>query len=250
MNKNIKIFFVSIGFCTLATSVYAKEVKFIFGLALPPYVIQENNSGFEFDIIREALEVKGHTLKPVYASFSIISKLLKDNQADGAQRGNPDLVNGEGYFYAYTQSVPYQDTAITLKKNELKIASMNDLKDKQVVAFQGASKFLGSEFGAAVAGNSKYSETANEDKKVKQLYSNGMQVFIGDVNIFKYFRNKVSGVDTKQEIVYHNIFSNKDIPHNHAVFKDKQIRDDFDAGLKQLKSNGRYKEIISKYISE
>jgi polar amino acid transport system substrate-binding protein len=250
MNKNVKIFLVSIGLCTFASHASAKEVSFIFGLALPPYVIQESNSGFEFDIIREALAAKGHTLKPTYASFSMISKLLEENKADAAQRGNLGLVEGSGYFYADTQTVIYQDMAITLKKNNLTINSMNDLKDKQVVAFQGASKFLGPEFGAAVSGNSKYTETANEDKKVKQLYANGMQVFVGDVNIFKYYRNKVTGLDTKQEIVYHKIFSNKDIQQNHAVFKDKQIRDDFDAGLKQLKSNGKYKEIIKKYISE
>lgn len=250
MNQINKVFAVSIGIFTCFSSASAKEVNFIFGLALPPYVIQDNNTGFELEIIREALAVKGHTMKPTYASFSTITQLLKGNKADAAQRGNPDLVDGAGYFYAESQTVFYQDMAITLKKNNLKIDTMNDLKDKQVVAFQSANKFLGPEFGAAVAGNPRYSETANEDKKVKQLYSNGMQVFVGDINIFKYYRSKVSGLDTGQEIVYHKIFSNTDIKNNHAVFLDKQIRDDFDAGLKQLKSSGKYKEIIKKYISE
>lgn len=250
MKTNLRLTVAALALCSLSASLQAKEVTMLFGLALPPYVIQENNSGFELDIIKAALAVKGHSLKPVYASFSLITSTLKDNKADGAQRGNPDLSEAAGYFYADSQTVFYQDMAITLKKNNLAINHVNDLKGKTVVAFQGASKFLGPEFGAAVAGNPSYSETANELKKVQQLYANGMQVFVGDMNIFKYFRAKAGGVDTQQEIVFHKIFANADIKYNHAVFKDKQIRDDFDVGLKQLKSSGKYQEIIKKYIAD
>lgn len=250
MKTTLKVAALGLTLLGLASAAQAKEVAMLFGLALPPYVIQENSSGFEVDIIRAALAHKGHTLKPVYASFSLITQTLHDNKADAAQRGNPDLVDGQGYFYADSQTVFYQDMAITLKKNNLAINNMNDLKGKNVVAFQGASKFLGPEFGMAVAGNPRYTETANEQKKVQQLYANGMEVFVGDVNIFKFFRAKASGVDTQQEIVYHKIFANADIKYNHAVFKDKQIRDDFDAGLKQLKSSGKYQEIIKKYVAD
>jgi polar amino acid transport system substrate-binding protein len=250
MRWNLKCSLACVGFCVLAPITQAKDVSIIFGLALPPYVIQENNSGFEVDIIREALAAKGHTLKPIYASFIVISQSLKENKADGAQRGNAELVEGSGYFYADNQTVLYQDVAITLKKNNLKIDSVNDLKDKKVASFQGASKFLGTDFGAAVANNPNYSETAFELKKTQQLYANGLQVFVGDVNIFKYYRTKVTGLDTTQEVVFHKIFSNKDIKNNHAVFKEKQIRDDFDAGLKQLKTSGKYQEIIKKYIAD
>lgn len=250
MKSNLKCAVACIVFGVFAPVTQAKDVSIIFGLALPPYVIQENNSGFELDIIREALAVKGHTLKPIYASFMMIAQNLKENKADGAQRGGAELVEGSGYFYADSQTVSYQDAAITLKKNNLKIDSVNDLKDKKVVAFQGASKFLGADYGAAVANNPNYSETAFELKKTQQLYANGLQVFVGDANIFKFYKSKVTGLDTTQEVVFHKIFSNKDVKNNHAVFKDKQIRDDFDAGLKQLKTSGKYQEIIKKYIAD
>jgi polar amino acid transport system substrate-binding protein len=245
-----KLVFAIISLSMFSTYTYAKEVNFIFGLALPPYVIQENSSGFELEIIREALAVKGHSLKPSFSSFSLVTQLLKEKKADGAQRGNPDLVEGSGYCYAANQTVAYQDVAISLKNNKLKINSPADLQGKTVVSFQGASKFLGKEFADAVAGNAKYSESANEDKKTKQLYANGLDVLVGDINIFKYYKNKVAGVDVQQEIVYHKIFSEADIKTNHAVFIDKQICDDFDAGLKQIKSIGKYKEIIKKYLIE
>ena len=34
------------------------------------------------------------------------------------------------------------------------------------------------------------------------------------------------------------------------AFKDKKSRDDFNEGLKILKSSGRYKEVFEKYLKE
>ncbi|WP_157691762.1 substrate-binding periplasmic protein [Noviherbaspirillum autotrophicum] len=250
MKKTIKTLSVAIALSAAAT-VQAREITMIFGLALPPYVIQESNSGFEIDIIRAALAVKGHTLKPTYASFLVVPKMLKEKQADAAQRGNPDLKEGEGFYYASEPTVVYQDNAITLKKNNLKIDSLADLHGKSIVSFQGATQFLGPDFAAAVKGNPHYQESSNERRKLQMLYANSAQVYTGDVNIFKYYRNTVKNdVDTTQEVVYHKVFPiNTDVTRD-AVFLDKQVRDDFNAGLKQLKSSGQYQQIIKKYVSD
>lgn len=246
--RNIGIAIAVLGTCATAQ---AKEINMIFGLALPPYVIQENNSGFEIDIIRAALAVKGYTLKPTYASFLAAPKMLKDKQADAAQRGNPELREGEGFFYAGEPTVVYQDNAISLKKNNLKIDSLADLKGKSIVSFQGATQFLGPEFAAAVKGNPNYQESSNERRKLQMLYANSAQVYTGDANIFKYYRNTVKGdVDTAQEVVYHKVFPTVNDVTRHAVFLDKQVRDDFNAGLAQLKSSGQYQQIIKKYVSD
>ncbi len=223
----------------------------IFGLALPPYVIQETNSGFEVDIIKAALAVKGHTLKPTYASFLLAPKMLKNKRADAAQRGNPDLKEADGLFYASDPTVVYQENAISLKKNNLKIESLADLQGKSVVGFQGASQFLGPDFAAAVKGNSSYLESSNERRKLQMFYSGSTQVYVGDVNIFKYYRDTVKNdVDVKQEVVYYKVFPANNDVSRHAVFLDKKIRDDFNAGLKQLKSTGQYLQIIKKYVND
>ncbi|HEY0845775.1 MAG TPA: transporter substrate-binding domain-containing protein [Noviherbaspirillum sp.] len=234
-----------------AATVQAKEVNMIFGLALPPYVIQESNSGFEVDIIRAALAVKGHTLKPTYASFLAAPKMLREKQADAAQRGNPDLRESDGFYYASEPTVVYQDYAVSLKKNNLKIDSVADLQGKSIASFQGATQFLGPEFAAAVKGNPNYQESSNERRKLQMLYANSAQVYTGDINIFKYYRDSVKGdVDITQPVVYHKIFaSNTDVTRN-AVFLDKQVREDFNAGLKQLKSSGQYQQIIKKYVTD
>lgn len=243
-----------IGMALCAGSVQAKEVSILFSFAIPPYVIRNDGpaeaSGFEYEIVKAALAVRGHTVKPVFIAMGAIPKMLKDQQADGAQRGNPDLKEGEGFFYSDEPAVTYQDVAITLKKNSLAIGGVGDLKGRSINTFQGASNFLGPEFAAVVKGNAAYAETSDEKRRVMQLYAGGVQVYVGDINVFKFYKAGVSGVDTGQEIVFHKIFGKSSQQFNNPVFRDKQIRDDFNAGLKQIKSNGQYKKIIKNYLNE
>lgn len=240
---------VLLGFGALCSTAQAKEVRMMFGLALPPYVIQASASGYELDIIRAALAVKGHTLKPTFASFLLTSRMMKEHKVDAAQRGNPELVDGKGFFYASEPTVVYKDAAISLKQNKLKIDSAADLRGKSVVGYQGAQQFLGPAFAAAVKGNPNYQESSDERRKLKMLFAGGTQVYVGDVNVFKYYRSAVKAdVDATQETVAHDIFPvNVDKTHN-AVFTDKQIRDDFSEGLKQIKASGEYQRIVGKYL--
>jgi polar amino acid transport system substrate-binding protein len=234
-----------------ATSTHANEVRVAFGLAIPPYVIQDSDSGFEVDIIREALAVKGHTVKIVYAAAATMPKLLKDGKIDAAQRGSPELQDGNGAYYATAPAVIYQDYAITLKKNNFAINNLDDLKGHSIAAYMTATKFIGPEFAAVVKDNPRYQEVPNQKRQSLMLFANGIEVVVSDINIFKYFRNsEKSQVDTTQEVIYHKIFSDSGLKTNNPVFADKQVRDDFDVGLKQLRNSGRYQKIIAKYIIE
>lgn len=249
------LFAGAIGASVLAAPIaQAKEVKMLFSFAVTPYVIKgasdADASGFEFEIVKAALAAKGHTIKPVFVTMGAIPKMLKEQQADGAQRGSPELKESEGFFYADEPAVAYQDVAITLKKNNLAIHSIADLKGKSINTFQGASHFLGPDFAAAVKGNSNYVETGDEKRRVMQLYANGVQVYVGDINVYKYYKTQAAGVDTSQEVEIHKIFAPSNQQFNNPVFRDKQIRDDFNAGLKQIKSNGTYKQIVKKYLNE
>jgi polar amino acid transport system substrate-binding protein len=235
----------------MAPLAHAAEVRMMFGLALPPYVIKENNSGYELEIIREALAVKGHTLKPTFAAFGASKQMLKDKQVDAAQRGNPDMSEADGFHYAAEPTVLYEDVAISLAKNKVAVASMADLKNKNVVAYQGATQFIGPDYAAIVKSNPNYQENSSSKRVVQMLYAGGAQVAVFDINIFKYIAGTLKGeVDIGQEVTYHKVFPTSTIKTNNPVFLDKQVRDDFNAGLAQLKKNGRYKEIIKKYVNQ
>lgn len=245
---------ILMGTLAMTAPVQAKEVKFLFSFALAPYVINDGGgkeaSGFELETIKAALALKGHTVKPVFMAMGAIPKMLRELQADGAQRGSPELKEADGFYYADEPTVVYTDAAMTLKKNGLAIASVADLKGKSIVTFQGASNFLGPDYAAVVKGNDKYSEIADEKRKILQLYAGGAQVYIGDINVFKFYKAGISGADMTQEVVFHKIFTPSAQLHNNAVFRDKQLRDDFNAGLKQLKASGEYKKIFKKYVGD
>ncbi|MES2263817.1 MAG: transporter substrate-binding domain-containing protein [Pseudomonadota bacterium] len=241
----------------IVPAAQSKEVKILFGLALPPYVIKEADgqaSGFEYEIFKAALEARGHTIKPVFVSMGAINKsaakTLADNQADGAQRGSADLHEGEHYFYAEEPAVVYQAVAVSLQKNQLAINSVADLKGKTINAYQGATNFLGADFAAAVKGNDSYTEVGDEKRRALQLFANGVQVYVGDINVFKYYKASVTGVDASQPVAIHKIFISTDPQFKNPVFRDRQIRDDFNAGLKEIKAKGQYKQLIKKYLKE
>lgn len=221
-------------------TAHAKDVTLVAGLSLPPYIIQESNSGLEYDIIKEALAVKGHKLTIKYVPFVRVVVDYKNN--DGAITIN----ESSGATGEYSDVVvTYKNYAISLKDKGVNVATIQDLKDKKIVAFQNATKYLGDEYAAVVKGNSKYSEQGKQDLQVKMLYSGRADVIISDINIFKFFRKTAKGIDTTAEITLHEIFDGVDYK---ALFNDASLRDDFNAGLTQLKDSGRYDEIINGYI--
>lgn len=233
----------------------AREVKFLFSFALPPYVIKDEGgrppAGFELEIVQAALASRGHQIKPQFVAMGAMPQILARHEADAAQRGAPEVREADGYFYAAEPTVLYQDVAITLQKNNLHLGSIADLKDKSIVGFQGAAHFLGPEFSAVVKGKKDYAETSDEKRRVLQLYSSGVQVYVGDVNVYRYYRKTAAAVlDVSAPVEIHQLFKPAPQKFNHAVFRDKQLRDDFDAGLKQLKASAQYKQIIQKYIGE
>ncbi|MCP4162249.1 MAG: ABC transporter substrate-binding protein [Deltaproteobacteria bacterium] len=224
----------------IAFSATAKEVTLVAGLSLPPYIIQESNSGMEYDIIKEALAKKGHVLKIKYVPFVRVAVDYK--KVDGAVTIN----ESSGIKGNYSNDVmTYKNYAISLKKNSVKVNSIKDLKDKKIVAFQNATKYLGPLYAKTVKSNPKYSEIAKQVLQVKLLYSGRTDLIVSDINIFKFYKKKVKGMKTTAKIKLHELF--KGVKYK-VLFNDASIRNDFNAGLKMLRKSGRYNAIIKKYV--
>lgn len=243
--KNFRLVIFSLFFICLATfqKAEAKEVVVAVGFSVAPYIIQENNTGIELDIIREALAYKGHTLKTTYIPFIEIDRAFVDRKVDAIATVE-EKIGIDGYFSDHV--VTYENYAISLAKNHLKINKIDDLKDKSVAAFQMATKYLGSEYAEMAKSNPQYREKEERTTQIKLLYDGRMDAVIIDKNIFHYYTKDVANkVDVTQPLVYHNIFA----PNKYkVVFSDKVLRDDFNAGLKHLRETGQYKEIFNKYL--
>ncbi|MBF0379051.1 MAG: transporter substrate-binding domain-containing protein [Desulfamplus sp.] len=240
-NKVMAIAFIMI--LSLPYKVLAEELVMGVGLALPPYFIEESNSGFEMDIIKESLKLKGHTVKFKFIPFARIPM----DFADGKVNCVSTINESSGIKAHYSDiHVSYQNFAVTLKSNNLTINSIADLKDKEILAFQNAKLYLGKEFAATVEANPKYEEIASQSSQTIRLYLNRAQVLVGDGNIFKYYSKQISDkADTTQEVVYHPIFEKTDYK---VAFNNEQIMKDFNEGLKEIKANGVYDKLLSNYI--
>ncbi|MBU3914703.1 transporter substrate-binding domain-containing protein [bacterium] len=222
--------------------LYAKELKLAVGLALPPYFIQENDSGLELDIIRAALKSKGYTVQPVFLPFARIIKAMDEGKVDCASPINEN--SGVKAHYSDTH-IFYQNFAVSLKSNNLRVNTIDDLMNKKIVSFQNAKKYLGNEFATMASNNPDYLEKANQETQNLLLFKNRTQIVVGDINIFKYYTRKVANrVDTTQEVVYHSLFPKT---YYKVAFRDESVKNDFNEGLKQIRASDLYQKIIAQY---
>lgn len=225
-------------FLILLNCIFAKDIKVAFGDKLAPYIIPPN-SGMEFEIIRSAFEQKSYKINPVFVPFARLAKSAETGVYDVVATINEDSkIKNVYYSDSY---ITYENVVISLK--DYKIKDINDLKNKSIIAFQDASIYLGEKFAYTMKNNPNYFELANQEGQVASLMKERVEVVVTDLNIFKYYYNKSSLFKQKQYIVY-RIFK----PTSYKLaFKDKKIRDDFNTGLKLLKSRGAYDKILRKY---
>lgn len=221
--------------------VFSQEIKVGVGLALPPYIIQGSNSGIEVEILQQALPASYKT-KLIYLPFARVPISLTDGTADAVLTIN-ESSGVKDAFYSNSH-IKYQNVVLSLKSKNLKISKISDLSKLSIVAFQDATAYLGADFAAMAKANAKYSEIPEQDNQVKMLFASRADVIITDINIFKYFKSKITDIDVSKEYVVHEIFA----PTEYKVgFKSKDVRDLFNVGLQKLKDTGKYAAILTKY---
>ncbi len=225
-------------------SAQAAEIIMAVGRSLPPYVIVDEWRGLEYDVVREALELEGHTIAPRFMAYARVVKELESGMVDAAMTMRPDT----GVHAHYSDShVTYRNYAITLAKRNLTINSPAELAGKTVMAFQNATLYLGAEFKAMAERNPGYREEAKQAVQPTLLYLDRIDAVVADRNIFGWFANTpdVKGkADTSQALRFHPIFAPT---HYHVAFRDPALRDSFNRGLRKLRESGQYAKITARY---
>ena len=225
----------------------AAEIKIGVSLSIPPYVIQETNSGLELELLNQALAVKGHTASIHYLPLARTFHELREGKLDGIINIKDGMI--DNVFYSNV-AITYQNCAISLEDNNFTINNIDDLNNKQVVSFQRASSLLGEEFAKMAKANSGYQEQARQVQQVYMLMKHRADVVVMDKNIFKYYlkqaylEGKLTEKDLKQQAICHQIFPPTEYKF---AFLSEQIRDDFNAGLKQITQDGSLVALQEKY---
>lgn len=229
------------------TSGTAAAKDLIVGVprSVPPYVIPETWGGIEYDVVKQALALSGHTITPKLTVLARVPKEMAMGELDAGLTMRPET----GVDACYSDShVTYRNYVISLESSKLKIDSVADLSDKSAVAFQNAHIYLGEEYARAVGKSPSYREEANQVVQALLLYSGRIQAVVADYNIFRWYAGEVRGkVDVTQKLHLHPVFAPTEY---HVAFRDPAICAQFNSGLAKLKASGEFDRIVSRYMAQ
>jgi polar amino acid transport system substrate-binding protein len=211
--------------------------------SIPPYVITDQHRGIVVDILRDVLQMSGHEIEFVYAPNRRVEHMIEERQVDGVY----NLAQGALASVYYSDPiVDYHNVAITREQFSGDITSLSDLIGLRVVVFQNAEKFLGAEFEQLMQSSQAFPEVSNQRSQVLMLFRGRADVIIMERRIFEYFFQQLSASgEIGGGYRIHPLF---EPAPRYAAFLDRNLRDEFNAGLKVLRESGRLRAIIERYL--
>lgn len=229
------------------TTLEAKDVKVVFSYSTPPYVF-EDGSGIVITITKEALAYKHHKLEPVFVNIGRAFEMFKYGYVDGSSI----IKENSGLEANYSDNfMQYHNAAFALASKHYKINKIDDLLNFNMIAFQNAHIYLGTEFGAISKKTTKsYSEVADQKQQVLMLLRGRTDVIVMDRHIFKFYKNELIHEGLVDKGVQTELFELFEPTKYQCAFKDKQIRDDFNEGLRALQKSGRIDQIYNEYSNK
>lgn len=229
-------------------SAGAAEVSMAFGERIPPFCFPQTNSGIELEVIGEALAWRGHKLKPQYFPFARVPKAFIDGMVDASMTDlGQDLAAAGGHYGE--PAVLYDNVFISLKDRHLVIKKPEDLKGLTVIAFAGAVRRY-PQWLEAVKAAGHYTEQNDQAVQVRTLMKGRYDLVLSDRSIFRYFALQFRREGGDLLPVEEHSFTTANPQDYRPVFRSKQVRDDFNAGLEHLKKTGRYQAIYDRYLKE
>lgn len=224
-------------------SVFGEEAHIAMAFSKPPYIFEEDASGFECDIVRESFKAVGIDFRPSFVALNRGEALFKLGRVHGVINKLEHSLDG----FPSDSYIDYYNVAASLKNKKLKIETIGDLANLRVAAFQTAKSALGDKFSSVMTKNPKYTEVAEQLSQVEQLLRNRVDIIVGDILIIKYYQRKLKeDSNLEAEIAIHDLFPST--PYR-IIFKTAQMRDSFNKGLKIIRKKKIYSNIISRYTA-
>jgi polar amino acid transport system substrate-binding protein len=228
--------------CLLSMSVQGKELDVAVGWTKPPYVISNDNTGFELDMVRAVLKTLGHSVIPIYVPFGRSVVMLSQGQVDMALTVNQRLIaEPEMLSDVY---IVYQNVAISLKSKKLTISTIADLSKYSIVAFQNSTIVLGEEYNQVVTNSRMFTELPEQKRQTEMLLLGNTDVVVMDINIFIHFSRELAGISQLEKVDIHPIFPPS--PY-HVGFKDPVLKQQFNVALADFVLTQEYTELVNKY---
>lgn len=200
----------------------------------PPWSLG-NCKGAEIDLIKAAFKEVNIEVECQYLSYA---RLVKTFFMGEVKFATPityqDGMNQDVYYSNKFHS--YVDVVVSLEDKKI---TLDDLKNKVVVAYQNASIYLGEDFKKAVKQASSYQELPGRKNQIDMLIKGRVDYVIGEVNILKYLFEKIN----RDKKLYVNlVVKDWDI---RAASHDKYLIEKFNEGLSKVQK--QKEKIFKKY---
>lgn len=242
-------FFIALILIAFSNLCFSKDlIRIGVSISNPPYAIAEKNSGFQIELLNKIYEKSKYKIVFVYATNARLLIQFLDGDIDGILNANPDFVSREykrPTFSSMTVAT-FRNHAITLKKNALRIETINDLRNLRINAFQNATSYLGDEFSTMAKMNKRYSEIPQQKNQPEYLLRDRADVIVADKHIFTYYLHLFNPKIKRDDVFeFHPIFSAEE---KAVIFKNKQHQTDFDKNFSELIKT-KYVEKLRRHYS-
>lgn len=211
-----------------------------------PYFIERNESGIFTEIIDKVFS-KMPNHQPKYAWGRSNNRLWVDF-SEGKLDAVSNLFDSVKLKACRTDPIfRFRDIAISNKKDNLDIKTINDLKEKNIITFQGARDFFGKQFTSVINAD-LYREVARPRWQAKALFTHQADVSVGDMFIFLDSIKAERSISlTPQDFSYHDIFP---AIYSRMGFRNKKVCKEFNSALKIIKDSGEYEQVYHKYLKQ
>jgi ABC-type amino acid transport substrate-binding protein/nitrogen-specific signal transduction histidine kinase len=226
-----------------------KEVNIAFGKGREPYSIDKSYlKGIEYDLINKILNKSEISIKNVVnLSYDKLQNALQnDNSLDISVTVKE---KEDGYYYS-NNYIDFFNIIVTRVEDNITINTIDDLKDKRIIAFKDAYKYLGDKYFSLFnpkSASPTYIEYGFQEQQVKDFLDKKVDMIILDKNIFLWHLKRLT-TDNLSKYKLNYIFPKKN--SYKVAFKDENIRDLFNTNLKILKNNGDVEDIFSNYLDK
>lgn len=241
---------IALGFILSPLTIQAAELNIISAI-LPPNMNQQGE-GREADIITETLKNCGHTVQFKVQPFTRHWDTYRNNtQYDAVTTVPQDLELPGARSDIY---IEYHNGLSTLKEANLKLDSLSDLKDLRVIAFKGAKEMLPG-LKDIIPTMKSYKEDARQINQSRLLFAKRTNVVLGDGLIFAAYnadlrsqsQEKSLGFNPDQQVTFKAMFKPNGLT---MIFRNSNMRDEFNKCFRQLQEAGRIDEINTKYVDQ
>ncbi len=234
-NNLMKIILIIITILNLSS--FAKQPPIKIATHYSPPWSNGDCTGAEIDIIKAAFKIESIEIECVYYSYGRLVKYFKSGHSEFSTPIT--RVDGDSVHAYYSDSFhKYSDVVLSYSDKKI---TLNDFKGKRILAYQGASEYLGEDYRAATKMARSYVESSDREGQIELLQKKRVDYIIGEVNLLMFLAKK-SNVPTK---VYANLVLKKwDI---RSASHKEELMKKFNSGLKKLKENGTVDKIYQQY---